>query len=116
MKKVLRYAGLALVTAVAAIFGFILIGSVIDGSSEPVNWESLGMSVLSSLAILSAVVSWLQLRIGAWMTLAAGVLFTVFALITAGQRRLLAVLSSGFPLLLAGGLMLLSLRLPKKSD
>lgn len=116
MKKVLRVAGLVLATAVAAIFGFILIGGLIEGSTEPLTWESWGMAVLSSLAILSALVSWFRPRIGAWMTLGTGALFTAFALVTAGQRHLLAVASSGFPLLLAGGLMLLSLRISKETS
>ena len=114
MKKVLRYAGLALVTVVAAIYGFILVGGIVEGSTEPMNWEATGMAVLSSLAILSAAVSWFRLGIGAWMTLGVGVLFTIFALVTAGGMHLIAVMSSGFPLLLGSGMMLLSLRLPQK--
>ena len=114
MKKGLRYVGLALVTVVAAIYGFIFVGSFFEGSTGPLNWESIGMAVLSSLAILSAVVSWFRLRIGAWMTLGVGVLFTIFALVTAGGMHLIAVMASGFPLLLGGGLMLLSLHLRQK--
>ena len=74
------------------------------------------MAGLSSLAILSALVSWFRLRIGAWMTLGTGALFTAFALVTAGRMHILAVMTSGFPLLLAGGLMLLSLRISKKTS
>jgi len=115
MKKVLRYTGLALVTVVAAIYGFILIGSIFEGSTEPMNWESLGMAVLSSLAVLSAVVSWFWLGVGVWMTLGVGALFTIFALVSAGRMHIIAVMASGFPLLLGGGLMLLSLRINKKA-
>ena len=114
MKKVLRYAGLAMVTVVAAIYGSILIGGIFEGSPGPMNWESIGMAVLSGLAILSAAISWFRLGTGAWMTLGVGVLFTIFALVTAGQMHLIAVMSSGFPLLLGGGMMLLSLHLPQK--
>ncbi len=115
IKKILRYAGLALVTVVAALYGFILIGSLFEGSTAPMNWETLGMAVLSGLAVLAAVLSWLWLGVGAWMTLAVGVLFTIFALVTAGRMHLIAVMASGFPLLLGGGLMLLSLRIHKKA-
>ena len=115
MKKVLRYAGLGLVTLVAAIYGFILIGGIVEGSTGSMNWESVGMAILSSLAILSVAVSWFRLKTGAWMTLGVGLLFTIFALVTAGQMHLIAMMSSGFPLLLGGGMMLLSLHLHQKS-
>jgi len=114
MEKILRYAGLVLVSLVAAVYGSILIGSIFEGPLGPLNWESLGMAVLSSLAILAAVLSWFRLGVGAWMTLGAGVLFTIFALLSAGRMHIIAVMASGFPLLLAGGLMLLSRRVGKK--
>jgi len=116
MKKVLRYLGLGLVTLVAGIYGMIMVGGLFEDSPTPPNWESLGMAILSSLAVLSVIVSWLRLRMGAWMVVGVGGLFTIFALVTAGRMHLIAVLASGFPLLLGGGLMLWSLRLHQASS
>jgi hypothetical protein len=114
MKKVLRYLGLGLVTLVAGIYGMIMVGGLFEDSPTPHNWETLGMTILSSLAVLSVIVSWLRLWIGAWMVVGVGVLFTIFALVSAGRMHWIAVMASGFPLLLGGGLMLLSLHYPQK--
>ena len=113
MHKVLQYSGLAIITVVAAIFGFIIIGGFVDSPALPADAESWGMAVLSILTILSAVVCWVLRKTGDWMAIGAGVLFTIFALLTAGQKQWMAVLATGFPLILGGGLILLGLR-PKK--
>ena len=47
--------------------------------------------------------------IGAWMTLAVGVLFSIFAAVTAGHNHLFAVLVAGAPLILAAILMMVGL-------
>lgn len=114
MGKALQVIGLVIITLVAALYGFIAIGGLMEGAPMPADAESWGMVILSSLTLVSAVVCWVKPRFGAWMGLGVGVLFSIFALVTAGQMHWIAVLSSGFPLLLGGGLMLLGMHLLKK--
>ena len=69
MGKVLEYIGLALITLVAALYGFIAIGGLIESPSLPADSESWGMTILSILTVLAAVVCWVRRRISAWMAL-----------------------------------------------
>jgi hypothetical protein len=49
------------------------------------------------------------MRFGVWFVLTTGILFTIFALITAGQNHLMAVMAAGGPLLISGLLMILGI-------
>jgi len=113
MKEVARVSGVVIVTIVAAFYLFIIIVSIIEGEPPAVDWESLGMTALSFLTVVSAVLSWTKTTIGAWMTLAVGVLFSIFAGVTAGHNHLFAVLVAGAPLILAAILMMVGLIKPE---
>ena len=110
MRKIARISGLVIVTIVAAFYLFIISVSIIDGEPMETDWESLGMTMLSFLTVVSAVLSWVKTPIGAWTTLGVGVLFSIFAMVTAGHNHLFAVLVSGAPLILAAILMKVGLR------
>ena len=106
MKRVLRIVGLTLITIVAAFYLFILIGSLFEGEPITFGFESVGMAVLISLTVISVVFVWIKPSVGVWMVLAVGVLFSIFGVITAGQRKWMAVLAAGGPLIAGGALML----------
>lgn len=106
MKKAARIIGLITVTLVALLYLFIIVGSLFEGEPLSPDFESQGMAILSILTIISAVISWIRIRLGVWLVLTAGILFTIFALLTAGQNHLMAVMAAGGPLLI-GGLLIL---------
>ncbi|MFN2303851.1 MAG: hypothetical protein ACK2TV_08980 [Anaerolineales bacterium] len=107
MKKAARIIGLIIVTLIAGIYLFIIVGGLFERESLSMDIESLSMAILSIFTIASAVLAWIKMRLGVWFVLTAGVLFTVFALLTAGQNQLMAVMAAGGPLLIGGLLMLL---------
>jgi hypothetical protein len=106
MKKTARILGLIIISVIAVGLIFILVGSIFDGEPLPVDFESLGMAILGLITIISVVLTWLKTRIGVWLVLIAGILFTIFALVTAGSNHLLAVMTVGGPLII-GGLLIL---------
>jgi hypothetical protein len=106
MRKVLRILGLTIVSVVTAFYLFILFGSFFDPEPIDFNFESIGMAVLITLTAVSVIIAWFNRRVGVWLVLAVGVLFSVFGVITAGQRKWMAVLAAGGPLIVGGLLML----------
>ncbi len=107
MKRIFQILGMIIVTLVAAFYLFILFGSLFDPQPIEYNFETVGMAVLIVLTATSVIVTWFNRRIGVWMVLAAGVLFSIFGVITAGQRKWMAVLAAGGPLIVGAILMLL---------
>ncbi len=114
MKKILRIVGSIIVTMIAALYLFIIVASLFEGEPISFDFEPLGMAFLSILTIISAVMVWVKVDIGVWMVLTAGVLLTIFALITAGRNHWMAVMSSGGPLIIGGVLILLGTKLRGK--
>jgi len=114
MKKILRIVGSIIITMIAAIYLFIIVASLFEG--EPISFdpESLGIVFLSILTIISAVMVWVKVDVGVWMVLAAGVLFSIFALITAGRNHWMAVMAAGGPLIIGGALVLLGTKMRGK--
>ena len=110
MKKVARISGVVIVTIVAAFWLFIISVNILEGELPVFDRENLGITALSLLTIGSAVLSWLRMPIGAWMTLVVGVLYSIFAAVTAGHNHLFAVLVAGAPLILAAILMKLGMK------
>jgi hypothetical protein len=110
MKKAARIIGLIIVSIVAALYLFIIVGSLLEGEPLSLDFESLGMAILSSLTVISAIVSWVKVRIGVWMVLGVGVLFTIFALVTAGSNYFMAVIFAGGPQIIGGLLMLIGMK------
>jgi len=102
MKKAARIIGLIIISVIAGGLLFITVGGIFEGAPISTDAETLGMAVLSLLTIISVIMAWVKVRIGVWLVLGAGVLFTIFALITAGSNHLLAVMSVGGPLIIGG--------------
>jgi len=107
MRKAARIIGLVIVSVIAGGLLFITVGGIFEGAPISTDAETLGMAILSLLTIISVIIAWVKVRIGVWLVLGAGVLFTIFALITAGSNHLLAVMSVGGPLIIGGVLILL---------
>jgi len=106
MKRAARFIGLIIISVIAGGLLIITVGGIFKGAPISTDAETLGMAVLSLLTIISVITAWVKVRIGVWLVLGAGVLFTIFALITAGSNHLLAVMSVGGPLII-GGLIIL---------
>jgi hypothetical protein len=73
----------------------------------PEAWVMAGLILASSLAV---VVAWRREKIGGLLVVLSGVAHSVFALISSGHNRGLAMLISGGPFLLIGALFALSAR------
>lgn len=106
MKKTARIIGLIIISVIAGGLLFITVGGIFEGAPISTDFESLGMVLLSLLTVISVVLAWVKVRIGVWFVLVTGVLFTIFALVTAGSNRLLPVMTIGGPLII-GGLLIL---------
>lgn len=108
MRKAAKVIGLMIISIIAGGLLFVLLGSLFEGEAMSFDAESLGMAFLSLLTVISVLLTWIKTRIGVWFVLGSGLLFTIFALLTAGSNHLLAVMSVGGPLIIGGLLILLS--------
>ena len=113
MKKVARILGLIIINAIAAIYLMISIGSLFEGETMPSDIESIGMAVLAGLTFITVVLTWFKRRLGAWLVLVVGILFTIFALVTAQSMQIIAVMAAGGPLIIGSALILLGLESKK---
>jgi len=113
MKKLAQILGLILINFIAAVYFLIIGGSLFEGGPLPTDFESIGMAVLVALTIISVLLTWFRRQLGAWIVLVVGILFTIFALITAERMQLIAVMAAGGPLIIGSLLILLSLRYNK---
>jgi len=104
---VMRWTARVLGTLVGGVYLFVLIVSAFDGS-EPLTLEGAILGVLILVAVLGVVMVWWRERQGATILVADGLALGVFALLTAGRNRGLAVLVSGAPFIFAGLLLLAS--------
>jgi hypothetical protein len=114
MKKVPRILGLIIVSFVAAIYLFIIIAGLFDPEPFSLSIESWGIVTLTLLTTASVVIGWIKPRLGVWLVLAVGVVFTIFGLVTAERNRWMAVVAAGGPLILGGILMLWGLWLERE--
>ena len=71
-------------------------------------WESVGVFVLAIANIGGVALAFFREQVGGGWLLGSGVLFSVFAIVTAGRNHWLAALVSGGPFLAAGVLFLLA--------
>ena len=107
--------GRVLGTALSAIWLLILLAGLIAGDDEVTVDDDAAIqgAVLTALglgAIAGFVLSFRWNRPGGLLTLVAGCLLCVFAVITAGRNHWLAVLVSGVPWLVVASLILLAER------
>ena len=86
-----------------------MIGPAAAGTSP--DLEGRWLSILIIVGSVAVGISWKWTGWGGPLVLASGLALALFAVISAGQNQVIAVLVSGFPFLLAGTLMTLSTRL-----
>ncbi len=115
MKKVLRIVGFVIITVVAAIYLLIIVGGLFEQEPISPDIELIGMLILTLLTVISVVLTWIKVRMGVWILLGVGILFSIFGVVTAGQNRILAVIAAGGPLVLGSVLIILGLG-RKQSD
>ena len=74
------------------------------------NWELALLAALVLISLVSVILAWRGEGAGVWVMLGWGIVFTVFAAIDSKTHRLVSVLASGVPFLIAGLLYLVSWR------
>ena len=96
----------------ALVAGLWLLSGVAHVAFEPAAWtsESAIMSVLVIASIIGVLVAWWREGLGGAILVIIGVAHSTFACFAAGHNILLAMLISGGPFLLVGGLFLASWR------
>lgn len=102
----MRLAARVVGTLAVAIWIMIFVGGLLAENPEPVTIESYVIIALSACGAVGVAWAFLSERIGGIITLAVGVAFSIFALVTAGRNAWIAVLFAGGPFLLAGLLFL----------
>ena len=107
MKKALRIIGSVLISLVAAIYLFIMVGGAFEGEELSLTYESIGIIILSILTVISAVWVWVKTRTGAWVALVVGILFSIFGFVTAGQNWWMALIAAGGPIVIGSILVLI---------
>jgi hypothetical protein len=105
MKEVLKWIGLIIVSIVAAYYLFIIVTGLFDAQNISLDFESVGMVALSVSTVISVIFVWINPRAYVWMVLIVGVLFSIFAVVTAGSHQLLAIMFAGGPLVIGGVLI-----------
>jgi hypothetical protein len=108
----LKWTGLVLGTIAGLFWFLILVLHAIEDfarSATPPAVEGILLSLLILFACISVGLSWKYFRIGGILTTVSGFTLSLFAIFTAGHNHLIAALISGFPFLLAGILISLSL-------
>jgi lipoprotein signal peptidase len=111
MKKVIFWFGRIIVTIVALYFLTVILLSIVFPSDEPMSLESWGIFIMTGLVVAGTVFSFFRDRIGALILLGVGILFGIFALLTAGQNHFGAFMVSGGPIVIGSLLMLLSFKM-----
>ena len=103
----LRWIARGIGTLVAVLWGFIFVASVIGGEDE----EPLLGAILTGLVLIAVVgvgIAWWRAGIGGTIVTIGAVALGVFAYVTAGYNKGLAVLTAGGPFLVSGILFLAS--------
>ena len=116
MKKLARILGLVIINFIAAVYLLIISGLIFEGVTLHSDLYSIGIDVLVGLTIISVILTWFRRQMGVWIVLVVGILFAIFALITAERGGIIPVMAVYFdgPLIIGSLLILLGLE-PKKA-
>ena len=119
LAKGMRWAA-RIIGLVAAVFLVtMLIGAtvaeVLAEGLEPMTIEGILLGVLGAVALAGCIVSWRREQLAGILLVLASVGLGIHIGVCAGRNHFLAWLMVGFPYLLAGGLLLTSWRLARKT-
>jgi hypothetical protein len=116
MKKalVLRWIALGLATLAGLWWLVTLVGHLVSGPDpyavEDAALEGTALTILVGACLIGVGLAWWRARLGGGVLAVAGAALCVFAWITAGQNKAVAVLVSGAPFLVSGVMLLASRR------
>jgi hypothetical protein len=90
----------------AAMWLLPLVGALVTGdhTDEGTLAESVGVAVLAGANIVGVLVAFRHPRTGGRLLVVSGVLFSLFALVTAGRNEAFAAAVSGGPFIVSGAL------------
>ncbi len=107
-----RFAARMIGTVAASFWGTVLLLHLIFGDEVPTEEgteiQGIILGLLIAAAIGSTIFAWRDAYRGGIALLVIGTLLSLFALVTAGQNHIMAILVSGAPFLLSGLLFVLS--------
>ena len=70
--------------------------------------EGTILGCLVAVVVIGVIIAWFREGIGGLIVVIGGIVLSIFAYITAGHNKVLAMASSGIPFLIAGILFLIS--------
>ncbi len=112
--KPMRWTARAIASVGATYFLVMLIGSAINDGIGPITIEGATMAVLGLLALAGCVASWWRERLAGILLIGTAVGLGIHIGICAGRYHLLVWSVMGLPYLVAGLLLLGSLRLSRQ--
>ena len=112
--KPMRWAARAIALVGAIYFMVVLIGSAINEGVGPITIEGATIAVLGLVALVGCVASWWRERLAGILLIGTAVGLGIHIGICAGQHHLLVWSVTGLPYLVAGLLLLGSLRLSRQ--
>jgi len=110
----LRWVARGLGTLAAAWWVLAGVGHGLAGD-EPWTAESTVLVVLVAVNVLGVILAWWRERLGWIVLVVGGAAMCVFAWVSAGRNRVLAVLVSGAPFLVSGILLWCHFNSPGRS-
>ena len=112
--KPMRWTARAIASVGAMYFLVMLIGSAISEGVGPITIEGATMALLALLALAGCVASWCRERLAGMLLIGTAVGLGIHIGICAGRYHLLVWSVMGLPYLVAGLLLLGSLRLSRQ--
>ncbi len=92
------------------------IGELLTEESEPITIEGLSLVVLAVIALAGCIISWWRQRLAGIVLILAAIGLGIHIGFFAGRNHFLAWSMVGLPYLVAGVLLLISLRLSTKTQ
>lgn len=106
----MRWVARAIGLVAAGCWAVPLGAGLVMGDAAAVSGEGIALSGLILFTVLGLVIAWRNEHAGGTIVVAGALALSVFAYLTAGHNKALAVLVSGVPFLVSGVLFLASSR------
>jgi len=119
LAKRMRWAARVIGLLAAGFLLTMLIGAaiaeVLTEISEPITIEGILLGILGAIALAGCIVSWWRKRLAGILLILTAVGLGIHIGICAGHNHFLVWSMLGFPYIVAGGLLLTSWRLSRKT-